>query len=485
MKIGKIIIGVISILIGIVTLIESYDVFRLAYSFGVNGFHIYAGFIVGFIFISLGILSLMMMNKQSKKYAETSISLSSVAIILCFRGPELFTDLQLFAVWGAICFIFALIAYFNVKKQGDDTVEPINHAISQISCPYCQAVINEGSVFCGSCGKKIQKQCPHCGALIMENSTFCGNCGKKVNEKSIVSGQTNNTCPHCGASINEGDVFCTECGKKIDEVQSENIDEKFVTKECPNSDKSVNEVIIEDVKKILPTEAKEEEIQYNYEYEEEPKTWRDYKFPIFGGLFIVLFLGLCWWYWDSSNKRVAREKEIAAREAFVKDSLRQDSIIKEKERQDSLEKARIRMLQEPYIKLLDKYGANEDHWQELYFLYDLNGDNYPEMWLQVKEGDEFHLLVYTNIEGEAKLLFRGNSGYNNEYYQGDNYILLNYAHMGSQVINKYYLENGVIKEENYFTLEAESLQEAVYKDIEEPLVSTYEITDKSPIYEIK
>ena len=63
---------------------------------------------------------------------------------------------------------------------------------------------------------------------------------------------------------------------------------------------------------------------------------------------------------------------------------------------------------------------------------------------------------------------------------------MEYAHMGYQVINKFVLDKDIIKKEKiYETEEDTSMEEAEYKEIEEPLITTYEITDKNPIYEIK
>lgn len=329
------------------------------------------------------------------------------------------------------------------------------------------------------------KKCPNCGAQIIDDSLFCTECGKPIPQ--------GNVCLHCGASVNEGDVFCQCCGKRVDESPSLEMTDSM-QKKCPYCGASINEEDafcqncgspMDGVSTPQPT------FQSTSSYDEVENT-TDYKkiiIPIVIGLIVLTLIGGGWYGYKEYSAYSERKQ---AREKFIADSLKQarkDSIrlaeLKEKERLDSIENARISSLQKPYLELLDKYGSKEDHWEELYFLYDLNGDNYPEMWLQVNENDEFHLLVYTNIEGEAKLLFRGNSGWNNSYYQGDNYILKNYAHMGSQVIYKYYLQNGKIKEENYFTLEAESFNEAVYKEISEPEVTVYEITDKSPIYEIE
>lgn len=194
---------------------------------------------------------------------------------------------------------------------------------------------------------------------------------------------------------------------------------------------------------------------------------------------------------------ISRYNEIKeaklAREKFVKDSLeqvRKDSIKlaeqKEIARKDSLEKARIQLIQQPYLALLDKYGSQDDNWGQLYFLFDITGDGLPEIWMNIMEGENYKFCVYSCQNGIAKLLFKDELGFNCSFYQGDNYILMGYAHMGYQVINKFVLDKDIIKKEKiYETEEDTSMEEAEYKEIEEPLITTYEITDKNPIYEIK
>lgn len=655
MKTSKIIIGILSILIGIVALIESYDVFRLASSFGVNGFHIYVGFIVGFIFICVGISSLMMMDKQSKQYAETTLSLSSVAIFLCFRGPELFTDLLFFAIWGAICFIFAIFAYYSAKKH--DEREEYNQLVNQSICPYCNAVVDESTMFCSSCGKKIKRNCPHCGALIMMNRTFCSNCKRKIDDEvSSVTFDSQKKCPQCGASINEDVAFCSECGCKIpqgnvcahcgapvsnddvfckncgnkvcDDCESStntqaiqirkcnhcgaelNNDDAF----CPNcgvkivgattafsfaepqqridtNDKSFDnnrgnlyirwdgkwalidykiQILVNGIKQgeysfkdgfevVVPISSPEMVVetklsfhktkkvlslnpQENYSYnlvyntvsgsfgfvlcdndgneiEKDKLHWGYFLLcffiPIVGFIYalsirkkkpatsnqalMVSLLGFVVSLILSYSMPVAisRYKEIKeaklAREKFVKDSLeqvRKDSIklVEQKEiaRKDSLEKARIQLIQQPYLALLDKYGSQDDNWGQLYFLFDITGDGLPEIWMNIMEGENYKFCVYSCQNGNAKLLFKDELGFNCSFYQGDNYILMGYAHMGYQVINKFVLDKDIIKKEKiYETEEDTSMEEAEYKEIEEPLITTYEITDKNPIYEIK
>ena len=378
-------------------------------------------------------------------------------------------------------------------------------------CPNCGVQLNDDCLFCTECGNPIPQGdvCPQCGAIINEGSVFCENCGKRLDETKsdsqaeTISENTQKKCPHCGTLVNDDDVFCENCGKRLDETKSDSQAETIsenTQKKCPHCGTLVNDddVFCENCGKNLTDAgttfaANQVQQQPIYEVEERSSNGTKIIIPIIIVLVVLFLIGGGWFGYNKYSEYSAAKQ---AREKFVADSLeqaRKDSIKLadqlEKERQDSIENARLLSLQEPYLSLLDIYSARNDdeHWGEFYFLYDLNGDEFPELWLQVLENEDFQLLVYSSIDGVAKLLFRGDVGhpYHHGFYKGDDYILMNFAHMGAQSIYKYYLENGLIKEENIFTLEADSLNEAEYKEISEPEISTYEITDKSPIYEIK
>ncbi len=240
-------------------------------------------------------------------------------------------------------------------------------------CPYCGAELNNDSLFCTECGKElpIGVVCPHCGAPINEGDVFCTECGKRTNEVSQTTSvePTKHKCPHCGASINEGDAFCMECGKKIDEASkstptptTSNI--KDDVDACTKCDKTENGSLIENTTEKNGTDEDvntrdsqiiedEEEIENNYDFEEEPKTWSNYKLPILGGFFIVLLIGLCWMYYDSSSKRATREKAIADSIEVV----RQDSIIKAKAKMD--EEAEKQKQEEESVKFCKQFSVED------------------------------------------------------------------------------------------------------------------------------
>ncbi len=171
------------------------------------------------------------------------------------------------------------------------------------------------------------KKCPECNHYISDNVEICPHCGafQKISENKPPKV---NSCPHCGSVVNMGDSFCSNCGKKFEKTQVEQVNEVVATKKCVNNRSSVNE----DSAQTVINKAEEIEQEYNFESEEIPKTWRNYKLPIFGGIFIVIFLGACLWYYNFSSIRAEREKVVADSQEMV----RQDSIKKATEKESEV-----------------------------------------------------------------------------------------------------------------------------------------------------
>lgn len=56
------------------------------------------------------------------------------------------------------------------------------------------------------------KKCFFCGALLEEDSIFCSYCGKKIEFRS---------CPHCGAKLEDDSVFCSNCWMRLQDTPEE------------------------------------------------------------------------------------------------------------------------------------------------------------------------------------------------------------------------------------------------------------------------
>ena len=57
------------------------------------------------------------------------------------------------------------------------------------------------------------KKCIYCGAQLQEDSVFCSYCGKKIEFRS---------CSHCGAKLEDDSVFCSKCGMRLQDTLEKN-----------------------------------------------------------------------------------------------------------------------------------------------------------------------------------------------------------------------------------------------------------------------
>lgn len=95
-----------------------------------------------------------------------------------------------------------------------------------MKCVFCGKEIEEGSLFCGYCGREQPKvkYCVQCGREIDADADFCGYCGAKqsVDEASVPIADTNNDYANI---VNESkqDVLNIEPQKSSDDIVSEEV----------------------------------------------------------------------------------------------------------------------------------------------------------------------------------------------------------------------------------------------------------------------
>lgn len=85
--------------------------------------------------------------------------------------------------------------------------------------------------------------CPNCNAEIEDGSVFCSKCGKKI----IV-----NKCPNCDTEVKDDDLFCPKCGTKLSNESEKNSESEQIESEPIVSDNSEQDVFQnEDVQKQI------------------------------------------------------------------------------------------------------------------------------------------------------------------------------------------------------------------------------------------
>ena len=286
-----------------------------------------------------------------------------------------------------------------------------------------------------------------------DDSKFCGECGKEY--------PRGNVCPHCGAKVYDGDVYCENCGRNL-------ADGSY----ADNS--HVNEIVQED--------------------EEEPRrNWIPY---IIGAIALLAVCGSGWWYYNSSKLHYANNTEKVAKDSMAMDST--GAVVEEiveavdTAAADTLvsEISQKQPVRDAYEQILDKYiakGESNNHWEEYYFLHDVTGDGIPELWLHVNGDESYSLLAFTFKDGKTSQISSIDVGHpsHHTFYQGSNYILMVFAHMGSNSWTKYEYKNGKIQEKEIYSEELnEEDENAEFKEPSEPSITPFEITNKQGIYNI-
>ncbi|MFK5959434.1 MAG: zinc ribbon domain-containing protein [Lutibacter sp.] len=78
--------------------------------------------------------------------------------------------------------------------------------------------------------------CPNCGNKLNEGALFCGTCGQKVIQPSKEIKAKANLCPKCNTPFEKDEKFCAECGTPINESTQKNVpikQKKQVQKSTP------------------------------------------------------------------------------------------------------------------------------------------------------------------------------------------------------------------------------------------------------------
>lgn len=305
------------------------------------------------------------------------------------------------------------------------------------------------------------KVCNFCGAPLDDDAIFCTNCGKK-NEP------LGKMCPNCGAVVLDDSVFCAKCGVRLDKQVVPYIDSPQL------------------VKPVITTQA-EEEVTYDWEKEEIKRKW---KTVIWSVMLIAIIAFGGYFVYKNYNKNGSPTTNNISENPFSTPELDKNDLVEEDIINDD-EVAYINAEDKErciitYSQLLDRFVSErqtDEYMDEKYFLFDITGDKIPELWVEATDwsGEFFHILyVYSVSDGQLNLLYKGNGGHpaHHAFFKGDNYIILDYSHMGSIARYKYEYKGGKVVEKELFN--GSDMDESLegYYELTEPSVVTSDITDK-------
>ena len=140
-----------------------------------------------------------------------------------------------------------------------------------------------------------------------------------------------------------------------------------------------------------------------------------------------------------------------------------------------------------YLSLLAKYSemTEEEGYgnSSTYFLFDITGDGVPEVW--IKSGSceaDYKLSVYTYDNG-ISVIEEGEDGDagNSAFYEGDNYILHVYGHMGFAGWVKITYSGGKLKHDLVFEEDINESGNDGYTEPSEKPIEEYFVSDTAPI----
>lgn len=175
-----------------------------------------------------------------------------------------------------------------------------------MKCKYCNADIEQDSLFCSNCGKDLSKlkKCVKCGTLLDDDELFCHECGIKqeIEEDVVQNGDEESPlekqCIYCGETIEADSAFCPFCGKQ-QEVESMKEAEPQIDESKPEEEPVVEEKHEPEEKaavKEAPVQEEPEEQPTYIEEEEKSKTWLYV-------LLAVLIGGAIWYFFINDAEK--------------------------------------------------------------------------------------------------------------------------------------------------------------------------------------
>lgn len=176
-------------------------------------------------------------------------------------------------------------------------------------------------------------------------------------------------------------------------------------------------------------------------------------------------------------------QELQKMELSTTQSTRLETAMKEAEKTKKLEeenqhKQLLKTIRDEYIRLLEAHKPDDPDYgyDDGYFLYDINNDNIPEIWIKSGGYSTGSIYVYTYYNNGISLIYDDGAGHSS-FHKGDGYVLVAFGHMGHAMWHKLTYNGTSITSTKIF----EEYTDGDYKDPEEKYINLYPLTNKQPI----
>lgn len=282
-------------------------------------------------------------------------------------------------------------------------------------------------------------------------------------------------CSGCGHMVSDKGTKCPKCGTPIHKVEE-------AAKPIEEKEKVVAEV--ESPKVEIP---KVEAVPSIDEFANESKNSKRGIVAVVCGIVAIAIIGASYYLWknhrtDGTESTIAMNDSISNIEML--DSAQVEEAITDEVIEDSVAFATVENVNESiceeYERLLDENRVSEGDCE--YFLYDIDNDDMPELWMIVGSYEvNYRLLVYTYNSG-IKQLYEDGAGHS-YFCMGTNYILQIWGHMGEAFWSKLTYDGTKIVAKTVFE---EDIRETDgdYTKPQEPEIEFHSSNDKQPIYDV-
>ena len=281
-------------------------------------------------------------------------------------------------------------------------------------------------------------------------------------------------CSCCGHMVSDKGTKCPKCGTPI-------------KKNEPTASIVKEEKVVAAVESPKTEVPKVEAAPSIDELSDEPKSSKKSIVAVVCGIVAIAIIGASYYLWQ--NHRTDGTESIIAMDdstsdAEMLDSAQVEEAITDEVIGDSVAFATVENVNESiceeYERLLDENRSSEGECE--YFLYDIDNDDMPELWMRVGSYEaDYRLLVYTYKNG-IKQLYEDGAGHS-YFCMGTNYILQVWGHMGEASWSKLTYDGTKIVAKTIFEEDIRD-SERDYKKPQEPEIDFHPSNDKLPIYDV-